>query len=314
LYLWGRLPTCGRLSIGLQPHSPKEDSLPGNHLEDDQLTRYLLGLLPAEETELLDEQSIVDDAFAARLRDAENDLIDAYAAGRLSGETLTQFQQTYLSTPERQEKVKFAQAFQTRQSSAPVIPIPNLRPRWRPNLALAAAATLILAACAYLFLQRQSLQSQLDQARADQHREIRRQERPRETQSQTAPSPAPAEPAPQTPHTLRTLAFLLLPQTRAAAQPPRVTLSPTDRPVFQLQLEFDDFPKYRATLQDPATNQTAWRSPDLTAASLGANRVITATPPASLLKPQNYVLVLTGLPTTGPTELIGSYAFSVVIK
>ncbi len=51
--------------------------------DDRQLIRYLLGLLPDEEAELYDEQSIVDDDLAARLRLVENDLVDAYVRGTL---------------------------------------------------------------------------------------------------------------------------------------------------------------------------------------------------------------------------------------
>jgi hypothetical protein len=45
--------------------------------DDRQLVDYLLGVLPEEELERLDEASIVDDDVAARLCDVENDLIDA---------------------------------------------------------------------------------------------------------------------------------------------------------------------------------------------------------------------------------------------
>ena len=45
--------------------------------DDRQLIRYLLGLLPEDEAQRYDEQSIVDDDVAARLRQVENDLVDA---------------------------------------------------------------------------------------------------------------------------------------------------------------------------------------------------------------------------------------------
>jgi len=62
--------------------SPTDDT----GLDDEQLTRYLLGLLPREQAERIDEAGIVDDAVAARLRTVEHDLVDAYVRGALSRE------------------------------------------------------------------------------------------------------------------------------------------------------------------------------------------------------------------------------------
>ena len=78
---------------------------------DQLITQYLLGSLSVPETERLDELSLTDDEFATRLQSVENDLVDAYVLGELSGETLQQFNSFYLSSPRRREKVKFAQVF-----------------------------------------------------------------------------------------------------------------------------------------------------------------------------------------------------------
>src|SRR5262245_27744698 len=78
---------------------------------DEQLIiRYLLGQLPADETERLDEMSISDDDFVERSRSVENDLVDAYARGELSGEMLAHFESSFLASPARREKVRFAKA------------------------------------------------------------------------------------------------------------------------------------------------------------------------------------------------------------
>src|ERR1700761_3819464 len=80
-----------------------------NQSVDDQvLTAYLFGNLPTEETERLDELSIADDDFAARLYAVESDLVDAYAGGELSGTTLEKFERTYLSSPVRRQRVAVA--------------------------------------------------------------------------------------------------------------------------------------------------------------------------------------------------------------
>ncbi|MBO0799877.1 MAG: hypothetical protein J2P31_13745, partial [Blastocatellia bacterium] len=53
---------------------------------DDQLiAKYLLGLLSEEEAERLDSFIFEDDEFAYRLQAVEDDLIDSYVKGELTG-------------------------------------------------------------------------------------------------------------------------------------------------------------------------------------------------------------------------------------
>ena len=80
--------------------------------DDKLLTDYLLGTLTEEEAEQLDELSFTDDELAARLQVIENDLVDAYARGELSGALLERFNSHYLASPKRREKAVFARGFQ----------------------------------------------------------------------------------------------------------------------------------------------------------------------------------------------------------
>lgn len=75
------------------------------------LTRYLLGLLAEEETEQLDELSVVDDGFAWQLRVAETGLVDAYLRGALPGDLRARFESHYLASPRRRAQVAFARRF-----------------------------------------------------------------------------------------------------------------------------------------------------------------------------------------------------------
>ena len=93
--------------------------------QDLQLVHYLLGLLPEKETDRLDEASIVNDEVAARLCGVEDDLVDAYVMGTLDQATREHFEASYLKSPRRRTKVKFARRFLTvvdRASSAPSVP------------------------------------------------------------------------------------------------------------------------------------------------------------------------------------------------
>src|SRR5580765_6197913 len=86
------------------------------------LIRYLVGALAEPEAERLDELSIVDDEFAARLRAIENDLVDGYVRGELSGETLDLFQSNYLPSSASREKVRFAETLVERRAIHPESP------------------------------------------------------------------------------------------------------------------------------------------------------------------------------------------------
>ncbi len=77
-----------------------------------EIIEYLLGSLPAAETERFDELSIISEEFAGTLDAAENQLLDAYACGELAGETLEKFQSYYLASSLRRKKATFAETFQ----------------------------------------------------------------------------------------------------------------------------------------------------------------------------------------------------------
>jgi anti-sigma factor RsiW len=79
-------------------------------LSDAVLLRYLLGALPVDEAEPIEEASIVDDDLAARLNVIERDLVDSYVRGELEARNLARFQSWYLSSPLRAEKVAAARA------------------------------------------------------------------------------------------------------------------------------------------------------------------------------------------------------------
>ena len=74
------------------------------------LTEYLLGSLPAAESERLDELSFTDEGLAEALEAAEKELVDAYVQGELEGSALERFKTYYLASPLRRERVRFAQA------------------------------------------------------------------------------------------------------------------------------------------------------------------------------------------------------------
>jgi hypothetical protein len=311
-------------------------SVPESVLGDEQLVRYLLGLLPEEEAERLDEASVVDDEVAARLRMVEDDLVDAYANRTLSGESLARFESYYLASPLRREKVRFAESLRRSLDAASarsgttdqVEPSPERRaveddrrgglfswlPVWRfaPSWGLPAMAAVGLLVVTTFLLQGTWLRRQLDEARS--RNATLEQELASERTSAAAANAAltrlQRSPAvPDGPQTLPAIAVVLLPQARSAAGPiPAVTVGRQAHEVtFELQLDSNDFPGYQVAVKDFAS-QTVWRSDRLTAVTRADHAAVTVAIPADVLKPQYYAIELLGQNAAGGTQNVGTYA------
>jgi hypothetical protein len=274
--------------------------------DDRILTRYLLGALGDDETERLDELSIADDDFASRLQVVEDDLVNAYVRGELAGETLEQFRSFYLSSGQRREKVQFAEALFRATYLRPPTARRERSRTWLPEWALAAAACLLLAAVGFLLYQNLRLRDEMKQAQAAiatlrQHVET------------AAPPPPPEKSSPQ-PQAVQTVAVVLAPLTRGSSAVPVVALMPTDGVALQLELESNDFPRYRASLKDPAAGRVMWRSDAVKASSRGQDSAVFISVPAGTLKQQNYMIELTGISAGAAAESVANYAFGVVMK
>jgi hypothetical protein len=151
---------------------------------DHMIIQYLLGSLPEKETERIEELCFVDDEFAVRLSAVENDLVDAYVRGKLSGEKLERFDSHYLASPKRRKKVQTAKVFHAYAENAvatgqvllaPGLPQTDaksvrLSPRLThlvftfPRLALTTAAVLVLAGLCWLTFELSRLRSQIGEA------------------------------------------------------------------------------------------------------------------------------------------------------
>lgn len=316
-----------------------------NEYSEQFLTSYLLGTLPVDEAERLDVLSIEDDEFAWRLSATENDLVDAYARGELSGETLERFRTFYLASPKRQEKVAFAQAFlrldedaarapsrfapeKTPLHSSPEKASPNVHNPWSwfsvPRLAaqwvFAGVALLMLFASAYLFVENGRLRKQESQARDQQTAlEQRTEELERQLSEQRSANSGMLKELEHLresmagPQTLKIVSALLLPQVRGTSQIPTVSLPVgTAQVQLRLQLESDDFPSYRIALKDPVGSRVIWRTSDVRARAEGDAKVVSINIPADLLKQRNYVIELAGLSSNGRAEPISGYPLRVV--
>lgn len=280
---------------------------------DRRLVDYVLGLLPETEAERVDEASVVDDAVAARLRAVEDDLVDAYVRGTLTGATLQRFETYYLASPRRREKVAFARNFTGAVDRAAVAaPALKVRPRgtfWK----LMAVAAVLLLACAGLVLQTVRLgrgmnvaeqqREALDRRAHDLQQQVSDLRAARAADAREAKPPVPA--APEAP----AIALVLMPQTRAVGPVPAVVLpARAQRIEFELRLDSPEATTYQIGLRDPAVNRIVWRSVWMT----GGGSSLTVSLPAGILKPQHYSLDLSSRAADG--DLVGSYAFEIASR
>ena len=262
--------------------------------DEQQLIDYLLGSLPEEKIERMDQASIADDEFAWRLKEAENNLVDSYVRGELEGETLERFRTVYLASAGRREKVLFAEALREREGREPLVrprarwfALPLAKPRWA--FAGLAAAALVLAA--FLVLENARLRERVNEARS---------------------ASAVHEPSDGT-RAVETPAFLLVPPRRGAEPVPEFTVPKgAERAAFDLQLEPNDFAMYQVAMKRPGERQDLWRSGELQARAAGARKVVRVVAPAELLESGTYVLELS---SAGPkAELIANYTFRMVVQ
>src|SRR5437867_10331412 len=79
-------------------------------VQEKKLMHYLLGELSEAERAELEDLYLVDQDFFDRLLAAEDDLIDDYAQRRLSKKESRLFEENFLTSPERRERVHAARA------------------------------------------------------------------------------------------------------------------------------------------------------------------------------------------------------------
>jgi hypothetical protein len=305
-----------------------------NVFEDQYLVRYLVGDLPAEEADRLDQLSIAHDDFAWRLREIENDLVDSYVRSELNGETLARFKAFYMATAKRRQKVQFAEGLRQLQAtnatgeaadklSKSRAPFWGTFPSWvAPQLGISFAALVMLLVAALLLIENAHLRREVRAARAqyesiDQHvrdleSELKEQRTANiEAQKKIGPSDWPAADIGQ----LKTISLLLPPPTRGLSSLQTVTVQPhTDLVVLLLTLESADYSRYSVTVKDPATNEVVWQSSGLDAGSVGGRKVVSAALRANLLRGRNYIAEVAGLPNAGRQRIVGDYPFHVALR
>lgn len=307
--------------------------------DDEELERYLLGLVAEEATERLDEASIADDEVSMRLRVVESDLVDSYVRGKLAGETLARFESHYLSSPRRRERVRLAASFigavdrSVASAEGAISTVRSARPTRLPWMATAAAFVIVVGGILLLEFGRPRHEwPDTTSARSAPERRTEQvdrrlapeppagtasvEERDRARPSAAAPTSIipkaessggrAAEPGP-------IVAVVLLPPTRAVAPIPTLAIPATvDRVRFELRLESNDFAAYRVGLKDPASHRILWRSGWIPAQLSAEQASVSVVVPANLFERQHYSLDLAGRDAGRREDVIGSYPVRIL--
>ncbi len=262
--------------------------------------RYLLGPMTEEEMTQVEERYFSDPDLFARLEAVEEDLVDDYVRGNLSGAERGRFEQSYLNSPQRQEKVRFARLLQQylaeQEARAPEVAKRARAPMWLPmRFPLAAAAAIVLVggsvSLVHLWRSRGQVSHRLAAEQARLAAERSQRERLELQLSQWDHG---------------VVSFDLLGDVRSLGQPPRLRV-PAAATRVRLVLEREGPPPpggYRMVLQT-ASGEEVWSR------LAPAIHPLSVSLPPEILAEGRYQLLLQAVGAGGRLEPAGAFSFSV---
>ncbi len=311
--------------------------MPERPVSDDRLIAYLLGNLAENERGRVEEEYFADDDVFEQLSALENELIDDYVEGDLSDSDRRRFENYFLSSARRRAKLELAKSlikYLSRRSDATLRTAPGspLVSWWQALLAslradglvarfaLAAGALVVLLAYLLITVRYHQLRSELMQTKAQQEQLKQEAQELRDQMAKISNRPGRG-----TPTTEQEIAQLQPPgasvatlalsggESRSAGEQYVLVMgSGTAWVCFQLDLERDEYPTYRATLQTAKGKEILRESGLKSQPSRAGYRVILLWLPSSLLENDDYLLKVSGVTSAGKPEELNVYAFRAV--
>lgn len=284
---------------------------------------YLLGDLPEEDRERLEQEYFADEDVWQAVCAAEDELIEAYVRGRLSPEQKSKFESHILVSPAKQRRVEVQRMlidsarraeFPETQGDAPALPASRRVTPWAP--ALAAAAALVLAAgLLFVMFQNRALRSQLGQAQAAQQEQQRQIDTLHRQIAALVASPLEGG-APVEASTLPTISLLLEPglQRRGIGDTANVVPLPSvpAEILLAFDLRNDQAAAYEMVIQTPEGKEIHQTGELKSRPSRKGGRVVAVNLSSRLLPRGDYVASLFGIDARGRRAKVDSYSFSVL--
>ena len=244
--------------------------------DHERIKDYLLGRIPEEEDAEVGARLLTDHQFYEELSIVEDELIDRYLGGTLSDSDRESFESHFVSSYERQQKVRFARALRKRvlvtETARLVSPPRSSFFPFRISYAVAAATVLIIVGGSLLLLYRRSL------------------------------SPSG-----------RVLAIELTPApaTRDVSDVKQFSLTPDIGSVhLQLDLAENEYQSYEAVLRDSSL-RSMHTAKNLKPQIVNNFAVVIVDLNADLLSPGDYRIQLSGTTPDGRSESVATYSFTV---
>lgn len=263
-----------------------------------ELERYLLGLLPDDARDRIDERLLVDAQLFDAICVVENELAYDYALGLLTPDERHRFEERFLHRPAVQARVRTAAALiNTIGAAEPV------RPAYQWWFYAAAAASVLLVA--WLARDNVRLRQAAGPATAPTTQTASVPPPAAEVPS-AAPSPTASRPADTA---ASIVAVVLQPGVvRSSGSPSRIRLRQGD--IVRVDLaqppSSAQAPGYRASIRN-ADDVLTWEGTGIVSKG---GQVVAITVPAASLPPNDYEITLYAVRPGRSPEEIASYAFS----
>ncbi len=308
-----------------------------------QAVSYLLGDLPESERDEFEERLFLDEDLSFLLDAAENDLVDEYLRGELSGEQVVKFERNFMLPESRREKVQTAKILRTKlfdEKSVAVAAAPPISflKRWSaifrvPRFALASGlATVVLFALVggFWLLRNRENKEIVRVGNENQNVSIEPNKQPTieispnvnvsqnvepkpaniNGKPKPSPTPSPETRAPKPSKPSAIFAFNLLPPMRSGMRP---TLNiPSDTQTVRLRVEHNnakEYIKYRAEIRD-ASGDLIW-SREIAVTEKTLRKPIVLDVRGGALISGGYELTLSGETADAQLEEINFYNFTV---
>lgn len=312
-------------------------------VQEKKLTQYVLGELSPEERLELENRYIADADFFDHLLAAEDDLIDDYAQGRLSNRESILFENNFLISPERRERVRAAKVLaRFIEANQVVSEKVSLRKRilsyleinsTLTRLAFATAMLLLVVGLAVIWIELSQVRSQLAKLQSGYEAQLQREEdlkqklgeqdqatKQLDEQLRNEQSGLQQEIAQLRESQVEVSSYALGPGilgTPRGGDPEenrQKIAVPARTEIVRLRLDLtkDEYPSYLVMLESEA-GQVVWRTPvSASKSAKGASIVVRI--PSRLLKSGKYHLVLNGSSDAKTIETISEYPLLVVKK